>query len=74
MAWDDRQVKLFVREVLKNCGDGWRFFTPEVREAFISQKALAVIAGQASETVRTEDVCDLRTRMRVEAGLYKVTK
>lgn len=63
------QVTTFVKAVRKNTGDAWDWMVPMVQEALIAQKALSIMSGQASETVRTDAINDLYHEMLVEAGL-----
>lgn len=58
-GWNRAQVKLFAKAIRSNIGEGWRFLTPEIREAVIAQKALGVVMQQAAESVRVEDVSAL---------------
>ena len=70
--WDKSQIKMFVREVRKETGDGWDWLTPRVRKALIAERAFAVIRGQASESVKVEAMDELYLAMMAEAGLDEI--
>jgi hypothetical protein len=70
--WDKSQIRMFVREVRKDAGDGWYWLVPKVRKALIAERAFAVIRGQAAESVRVEAMDELYLAMMAEAGLDEV--
>ena len=72
MSWDRQQVKLFVKQIRKDCGDGWRFLVPALRKALVAEYAFHVARGQAAESVRVEDMDKLYQDMIIEAGLEDV--
>lgn len=71
MAWDKRQVKDFVKRVRDRVGDGWEFFVPSVREAFIGNEALSIVISQHAETVTVAAIEKLRKDMMEEAGVWE---
>ena len=68
-AWDKQQVRLFVRQVRKDTGDGWHWMVPAVRRALVAERAFAVVRGQARDAVRVEHMDQLLEDMLQEAGL-----
>ena len=69
--WDKRQVKEFVKQVRKDCGDGWKFLVPDIRKALIAERAFHVARGQAAESVSVDAMDKLYHDMMVEAGLME---
>jgi hypothetical protein len=69
MAFSNPQIKLFAKFLKKELGDGWRFMTPEVREAFVSARAFSIIRNQHAESVKVSDMDQLLSGMLTELGL-----
>ena len=69
--FDKQQVRTFVKDAKKQWGDfAWSQFGPELREALIAQRALAVLTSQAANSVEVAVMNELLLALRVEAGLY----
>ena len=69
MSWDQVQVRSYVRQVLREVGDGWNWLTPRVQHALIAEHAFAVVRSQAAETVKVDDMDYLLNAMLEEVGL-----
>lgn len=69
MGFGKDQVKLFVRQLRKELGSGWDYFTTDVREAFVARKAFDVIRGQNQESIPVDVMDKLYQAMLVESGL-----
>ena len=67
--WSPNQVRLFVRRVREEAGNGWQWMVPRVREALIAERCLLVITGQEKEAVSVEAATWLLDAMLKEAGL-----
>jgi hypothetical protein len=63
MGWDNDQVRLFVKDVRKACGDGWSLLGARLQRALLAEKALQVVVMQHGETVKTDDVQQLYADM-----------
>jgi hypothetical protein len=68
-GFDKGQVKSFVKQAKAEAGDGWSMLGPRIQRALIAERALAVIRGQASETILVDTANDLLVAMMKEAGL-----
>jgi hypothetical protein len=64
-----RQIKDFVKEAKREAGDGWSMLGPRFQHALIAERALYIMGGQASETIKTETLHWLLHAMLVEAGV-----
>lgn len=69
MAFAPQQAKLFAKEIRKVWGDGWRFFTPEIRDAIVDSAVFSIIRAQVSESVRIDVMDSLLAAVRHEMGL-----
>jgi hypothetical protein len=67
--WDKGQVKLFIRQLRKELGDGWDYMVPAVRRAFVHAEAFKVVRSQVSATIAVRDMNALLAAMEIEAGL-----
>lgn len=67
--WSDGQIRLFVKDVRKRCGDAWGWMVLDVKTAMIAEKALSVIRGQARETVEIAAIDELFHGMVEAAGI-----
>ena len=67
--WDKPQVKAYASEILRDIGDGWKYMVPDVKRAFVAQKAFAVVRSQDFATVTPGQMTALLNNMLWALGL-----
>jgi hypothetical protein len=70
-AWSLDQVKLFSKQLRKDVGGAWEWFTPRMREALVAQAAFVVARAQHKTEVNTDAMNQLLIDMERECGLRK---
>jgi hypothetical protein len=55
-AWDAGQIKMFCEDMIERLGGNaaWSLLSSPMRQAFIAQKAFAVVRGQAKVAVAVD--------------------
>lgn len=69
MGFGKDQIKKFVKDLLKEVGKGWDYFTDDTKDAYIARRAFLVCLGQDRESVDTKVMQELYQAMLVEADL-----
>lgn len=69
MIWDRRQIRDFVRRAKEPYGSCWSLLGGDYQDRIIDAAVLSAVRAQTFACVPANEIAELRTAMRHEAGL-----